>query len=304
MATRILLTGSNGLLGQKIVSQLLERKNLEFLATARNQNRHPQRGQFAFLSLDITDPIQIESALNDFEPEVVINTAAQTQVDFCEDNREECDLVNITAVEHLAKACQKHSVKLVHISTDFVFDGAAGPYREGAEPNPVNYYGQSKLLGEQALVGSGADYVILRTILLYGITSSMSRSNIVLWAKGALEQGKVIKAVNDQWRCPTLAEDLAYASIEAAIRPVSGLYHISGPDLYRIDALVREVAAFWQLDASLIGETDSLSLNQRAKRPGKTGFIIDKARQDLDYQPRNLHAGLTLLSQQMEALAL
>ncbi len=304
MATRILLTGSNGLLGQKIVSQLLERKSLEFLATARNQNRHPQRGQFAFLSLDITDPEQIASAFKEFEPQVVINTAAQTQVDFCEDNQEECDLVNISAVKYLAEACKEYGVKLVHISTDFVFDGANGPYREGDVPNPVNYYGRSKLLGEQALVESGADYVILRTILLYGITPAMSRSNIVLWAKGALEQGKSIKAVNDQWRCPTLAEDLAYASIEAAIRPVNGIYHISGPDLYRIDEIVKEVATFWQLDADLIGETDSPSLNQRAKRPAKTGFVIDKARQDLDYHPKDLRTGLALLSQQMEALAL
>lgn len=304
MPIRILLTGSNGLLGHKIIPLLLENPEIEFLATARGENRHPQAGSFAYQPLDLTDTEAVGNVLAEFQPEVIINTAAHTQVDFCEDNQEECDAINVVAVRELANACAELGIRLVHISTDFVFDGADGPYREGDEPNPPNYYGLSKLKGEEAIIESGADYAILRTILLYGIAPAMSRSNIVLWAKKTLAAGKNVNAVNDQWRTPTLVEDLAIASVEAALRSVKGIYHIGGPEMMRIDDIVRRVARFWNLDENLISEIDSTSLNQRAKRPAKTGFVIDKAVADLDYQPRSFEEGLALVDEQMKTLAL
>jgi dTDP-4-dehydrorhamnose reductase len=302
MHPRILLTGSNGLLGQKIVPLLLSRSDVTFLATARGDNRHPLQATLAFQSLDLTDPAAVSAAFASFRPTVVINTAAQTQVDYCETHREACDAVNVYAVDHLAQCCAQHGARLVHISTDFVFDGRSGPYREADMPQPVNYYGQSKLRGEQAIEASGAPYAILRTILLYGVTPAMSRSNIVLWAKKTLEAGQPIKAVNDQWRCPTLAEDLAEATVQAALRGAEGLFHIGGPDLLRIDELLRRIADFWQLDTSLISEIDSASLSQKAQRPGRTGLVIDKARAELGYQPHDLAAGLALVDQQLQAL--
>ena len=299
---RILLTGSNGLLGQKIVPLLLKHPEVDFLATARGANRHPLADRFAYASLDLTDEAALEQRMADFQPEVVINTAAQTQVDHCEDHREACDRVNIVAVEALARACQAAHAKLVHISTDFVFDGADGPYRETDAPNPVNYYGLSKHKGEQAIQASGCRYAILRTILLYGVAADMSRSNIVLWARRTLSAGHPVKAVNDQWRTPTLVEDLAQATVAAALRPAEGIYHIGGPELMRIDDIIRQVAAFWQLDASLISEIDSPSLNQKAKRPPRTGLVIDRARQDLDYQPRSFEEGLALVDEQLKVM--
>ena len=126
------------------------------------------------------------------------------------------------AVEKLCQLCLQYQSKLVHVSTDFVFDGSAGPYKETDVPNPVNYYGMSKLKAEQLIQKSGVNFAILRTMLLYGITPAMSRSNIVLWVKDSLEKNKPIKVVNDQVRCPTFAEDLASACISAVMKDAKG----------------------------------------------------------------------------------
>lgn len=301
--TRILLTGSNGLLGQKIVSKLANRSDVKLIATSRGANRHPQTSGYEYHSLDLLDKAAIGEALRSHKPEVVIHTAAMTQVDACEEDRETCDSLNIGVVENLSEFCKVLGCHMVHISTDFIFDGAEGPYAEDALPNPVNYYGQSKLKAEEAIIGSGVSHAILRTILLYGITPAMSRSNIVLWVRKSLEAGKGIQVVSDQMRSPTLVEDLADASIEAALRRANGIYHISGPEAMRVIDIAYRVADFWGLDRALISETDSASLAQRAKRPPITGFIIDKARQDLDYRPHTLEEGLAVLDQQMKELA-
>ncbi|MEL6133485.1 MAG: SDR family oxidoreductase [Bacteroidota bacterium] len=302
MSSHILLTGSNGLLGQKIVQLLADRSHVELLAVGRGLNRHPLREGYTYLSVDLTDPQAVVDLFDRFKPTVVIHTAAMTQVDACEDDRALCDAVNIDATAHLAQLCKKYGSHMVHISTDFIFDGAAGPYTENDAPNPVNYYGLSKLKAEEKVQQAGISHTILRTILLYGITPGMSRSNIVLWVKASLEAGKEIKVVNDQFRSPTLAEDLATASVTAAMKQAQGIYHISGPDMMSVVDIARTVGKVYGLDTSLISETDSASLGQKAKRPPKTGFIILKAQTELDYKPHTLEQGLTVLKRQMEHL--
>ncbi|MCI4668978.1 MAG: SDR family oxidoreductase [Bacteroidia bacterium] len=302
--THILLTGSNGLLGQKIVNKLVERPDVQLTATSRGANRHPILNGYTYHSLDLLDQEAVAHALESFAPDVVIHTAAMTQVDACEDEKETCDAINVGVVEQLAELSAQREFHLVHISTDFIFDGAAGPYSEEAETNPLNYYGHSKLKAENAILESGASAAILRTILLYGITPAMSRSNIVLWVKKSLEAQKPIRVVHDQERSPTLVEDLADASIEAAVRKAKGIYHISGPEAMRVVDIAYRVAEFWKLDKSLISEIDSASLGQKAKRPPITGFIIDKARRELDYKPKKLEEGLAVLDSQLKALSI
>lgn len=302
MQRRILLTGSNGLLGQKITHILIDRTNTSLLATSRGVNRHPIREGYTYADADICDHQAIANIFEKFKPTDVIHTAAVTQVDRCETEHEMCDKINVEAVANLAKLCKEYETHLVHISTDFVFDGEAGPYKEGDAAKPLSYYGGSKLRAEEEVIKSGAKYAILRTQLLYGITPAMSRSNIVLWVKDSLEKGKNIKVVNDQVRCPTLVEDLAVAAIAAAMKGASGIYHISGAEMMPVLEIAKRVAEFWKLDASLIAETDSLSLNQAAKRPPVTGFILTKAQLDLDYKPHSLEQGLALVDRQMREI--
>jgi dTDP-4-dehydrorhamnose reductase len=192
---------------------------------------------------------------------------------------------------------------LVHLSTDFIFDGEAGPYEESAEPHPLSYYGETKVEAEELIKNSHCRWSIIRTILVYGIVKDMSRSNIVLWAKNALEKAAPLNVVNDQWRMPTLAEDLAWACLAAVEKEVTGIYHISGKDMMSVSELVGRVADYFNLDKSLMTEVSSSTLNQSAARPKRTGFILDKAIRDLNYQPHSFEEGIAILEQQIAAVS-
>jgi len=295
---RILVTGSNGLLGQKLTELLRTAPGVYLIATARGKSVLPiTTGEFHLL--DISDKADVDTVVSATRPDVIINTAAMTQVDQCETEREACWKANVTSVENLIQTCQKNNVHLVHVSTDFVFDGSHGPLDETEKPNPVNYYGESKLAAEQLLQQSSIYWSILRTVLVYGITQDMSRSNIVLWVKNSLEQGKTIQVVNDQWRTPTLAEDLAMGCYLAATKKASGIFHISGKDFLTPYEIAIQTAAFFKLDKSLIKPTDSAQFKQPAMRPPKTGFIIEKARKELGYEPHSFQEGLQVLAQQI-----
>ena len=233
------------------------------------------------------------------KPDVIIHTAAMTQVDQCETDRDLCWQVNVTGVEHIIAACAENHSHLIHVSTDFIFDGSHGPLDETAVPRPVNYYGESKLAGEQAVQKSKIHWAILRTVLVYGVTPDMSRSNIVLWVKKSLEDGKTIQVVNDQWRTPTLAEDLAQGCYRAAIKKATGIYHISGEEMMTPYDIAMATAEFFKLNKSLIKPATSATFRQPAMRPPKTGFIIEKARRELGYQPHSFQAGLALLATQL-----
>lgn len=295
---KILVTGANGLLGQKLVSLLQEKEDIELIATARGKSVQTiTRG--TFYMLDVTDKNQVDTLISATKPDVIIHTAAMTQVDDCETKRDACVLNNVTAVEHLIEACSKNGVHLVHVSTDFIFDGTHGPLDETAEPNPVNFYGESKLAAERLIQASNISWSILRTVLVYGVTDDMSRSNIVLWVKKSLEDRKTISVVNDQWRTPTLAEDLAQGCYLTAIKKAIGVFNISGKDFMTPFDIATQTATFFGLDPSLIQPTDSTKFRQPARRPMKTGFIIDKAKKELGYEPHSFLEGLEILSKQL-----
>jgi dTDP-4-dehydrorhamnose reductase len=297
---KILVTGSNGLLGQKLVHKLSQDSEVELIATARGENRLKKASGYRYQSLDIINNEEVADTLAAIKPDVVINTAAMTNVDACESDKEGCDKLNVDAVQYIVNACEKNDIHLVHLSTDFIFDGEDGPYAEDAEPNPLSYYGESKLKAEKIVQGSNVKAAILRTVLVYGIAEDMSRSNIVLWAKGALEKGKEITVVDDQFRSPTLAEDLADGCILAAKQKATGVYNISGKDQMSVIELVRAVADHWNLDKSIIVPISSTTLNQAAKRPPVTGFILDKAINELGYKPHSFKEGLAIVEEQME----
>jgi dTDP-4-dehydrorhamnose reductase len=222
-----------------------------------------------------------------------------TQVDQCELDREACWKNNVTSVENLVAVCARNNVHLVHVSTDFIFDGKQELLDENATPGPVNFYGESKLAAENLIIKSKISWCIVRTVLVYGVTRDMSRSNIVLWVKNSLEQKKNIQVVNDQWRTPTLAEDLAAGCHLAAIKKAQGIYHISGKDYMSVYEIALRTADFFHLDKSLMKDTDSAKFIQPAKRPMKTGFIIDKAKKILGYEPHSFVEGLKIVASQL-----
>ena len=297
---KVLITGSNGLLGQKLVDLYKSNSSVELIATARGADRYPDKSGYTYASLDITQKNEVDEVIDRYKPEVVINTAAMTNVDACESEKEACDALNIHAVEYLVEACNRNQTHLVHVSTDFIFDGTHGPLSEEERPNPLSYYGWSKMRAEEIVQSSAKSWAIARTVLVYGIVSDMSRSNIVLWAKGALESGKSINVVSDQFRTPTLAEDLAQGCALIAAQKASGIFNISGKNFMSVYDLVVQVADFWNLDKSLLHLSSSEGIKQPAKRPPITGFRLDKAMSVLGYNPKSFQEGLKLLDEQLK----
>lgn len=296
---KTLITGANGLLGQKLVSLLKSRGSLKIIATDIGPNLNPDT-TIPYHEMDITSIEMIHQVFKETSPDIVINTAAMTNVDQCEMNKEACWKLNTTAVSYLVKACEKKDTFLLHLSTDFIFDGSKGPYKEEDQPNPLNYYAESKLASEKTLEKSDIRFAIARTQLVYGIVPNLSRDNIILWVKKNLEEGKVIKVVNDQWRTPTLVEDLAKGCVSIAEKEAKGIFHISGKDMLTPYDMAVATASFFSLDTSLIEEVDGSIFTQEAKRPPRTGFILDKARKELEYEPVSFNKGLSILKSQLK----
>lgn len=297
---KVLVTGSNGLLGQKLTDYYRTRSDVQLIATARGEDRYAEQDGYTYHGLDITNPHQVETAITVHQPDVVINTAAMTNVDACESDHAGCDLLNVEAVRYLVNACNRSGAHFIHLSTDFIFDGTHGPLGESETPNPLSYYGNSKLKAERIVMDHCHSWAILRTVLVYGVVNDMSRSNIVLWAKGNLEQGKSINVVSDQFRTPTLAEDLAQGCVLAADKKAHGVYHISGKDYMSVFDLVYRVATFFKLDKGLLNMSSSEGIRQPAKRPPITGFMIGKAEEELGYRPRSFEEGLAIVRKQLE----
>ncbi|RLD63961.1 MAG: NAD(P)-dependent oxidoreductase [Bacteroidetes bacterium] len=294
----ILVTGSNGLLGQKLVEQLLQTPNIRLIATSKNHNRLVDSENTTFELLDITNKTELDYIIKRYKPDTIINAAAITNVDFCEDNKTESWQVNVEALNYLSQISNELNIHLIHISSDFIFDGLTGNYSEDDAPNPVSYYGLTKLEGEKIVQSNVNKWTIIRTVLVYGLTKNRSRSNIVLWVKKSLENNTPINVVDDQFRTPTLVEDLAQACVYAAIKEKEGIYHVSGKDFMSIYEIAIATADFFGLDKSLISKISSIDLNQKAKRPPRTGFNINKAITELDYQPHSFIEGLQIIKDQ------
>ena len=289
---KVLVTGANGLLGQELITLLLQRKH-EVIATSKGPGRLQSSvaNKLTYQDLDITDGLAVQKVITEFKPDAIIHAAAMTQVDECELNKIDCYNTNVTATRFLIEAAKEVNAKLLYVSTDFIFDGSAGPYREEDEPKPLNYYGSTKLSAETEVTESGLHWAIARTVLVIG-NAVGTRSNIISWVKDKLSKGERIKVVNDQFRTPTFTEDLAKGIVLILEKNASGIYHISGKDLLTPYDIALKTAAHFRLDNSLIEKADVTSFSQPAIRPPRTGFHIDKARRDLGYEPLSFDEGL------------
>lgn len=293
---RILITGSNGLLGQKIVKICLKR-GTEFLATSNGKNRNQDCPKNRYVELDITNQSQIQEVFTSYKPTHIIHTAALTNVDYCELNPDECQEVNVNATRKLWEEAQKINAHFELLSTDFIFDGLKGNYKETDEPSAVSIYGQSKVDAEKILINSeNKNWSIARTIIVYGTANNLSRTNIVLWSIEALTKGDPMKIINDQFRMPTWADDLAWGCLEICRRNKTGIYHLCGPELMAVNEIVFRIAKHLGKSTENVEIISSSTLNQPAKRPPRTGFDLTKSRTELDYNPKTIEETITILT--------
>ncbi len=292
----MLITGSNGLLGQKLVALLSQNSDIQLMATSKGKNRIPFTNGYEYIEMDITNPEQVAEVIENSRPDAIIHTAAMTNADQCENEKDLCWTLNVKATEYLVKSAEKHQIFFCYLSTDFVFDGLSGPYSEEDLPNPLSFYGWSKYAGEAVVKRSKCPWSIIRTVLVYGITHDMSRSNIILWVKKSLEAKQNIKVVIDQFRTPTLAEDLARGCYLVVSKKAEGIFHISGKDFLTPYEMAIKTADFFGLDKTLITPVNADTFTQAAKRPPRTGFILDKAISVLGYNPVSFDEGIKILA--------
>ena len=278
---KIVVTGSNGLLGQTLVNLLMKQpNNYSVYGFSRGENRSG-RDDFSYHRVDITNFDMVNHLMRTIQPDVVVNTAAMTNVDSCEEQKEACLQINVEAVKNLTNICSEIHAHLIQISTDFIFDGEKGYYKETDLPNPISFYGKSKLKSEQIIINAEISYSILRTILVYGKVNNLSRNNIVLWVKEMLEMKKKITIVNDQYRMPTYVEDLALACKLSIDQNAKGIFNISSNQLLSIFEIALQIAEVFGLQKEFIVPISTETLNQKAPRPPKTGFNLSKTNKEL-----------------------
>ncbi len=296
---KIMITGGNGLLGYSLINLVLTKPGVSLVVTGRGKYRAESKNHFQYYDMDITDKTATKKILLQEKPDVIINTAAMSQADDCELNPTVCDQINVEAVETLCNLAGEVDAFFIQLSTDFIFDGSSGPYLELDTPNPLSHYGRSKLASEKIVSSYVRGWAIVRTVLVYGFAPGLGRTNLVLWVKASLEKKQSIKVVNDQWRTPTWVGDLAEGCWLVASKKASGTWHISGEEMLSPYEMALITAQKFDLDKTLIQPVDASIFSQPAIRPPKTGFIIDKAKKQLGYQPHTFSAGLDLLAKQL-----
>lgn len=293
---KILLIGSNGMLGQRTAELFLNKGNTELICASYEQQSVLEN--INYFNVDLTNQTEVTALLEKISPDVIVNTAAYTAVDKAETEKELCDKVNVDAVRYLANFAKKKDIHLINISTDYVFDGADGPYTEDAYVNPVGYYGLSKLKGEQEIEKSGCRYTIIRTNVLYG-PAKHGRMDFVKWVVSSLRDKKEIKIVTDQINNPTYIDDLVKLIDTAIEKRTIGIFNSGGTEfLSRYDFTMR-IAEFFNLNKNLIKPVLTAEFNQPAKRPLKSGLILDKTKSILGYKPGSIEDTFRLMKEEL-----
>ena len=286
---KIMILGANGFIGRRILKRLSPKHQV--MACSLHQDIMPEEN-YRFETIDILDYPALTALLNDFHPDVIINGSAYSAVDYCEQNQEEAYAMNVTVVKHLAEYSQVNSCRLIHLSTDFVFDGTSSKaYTETDIPNPVNYYGKTKQWSEEVIEQRCNNYAIVRVEVVYGKPLPQQHGNIVHLVKNRLENRQSIRVVSDQFRSPTWVEDIANAIEKLLSNQYQGIYHICGGETLSVADFAFRVAQYFHLDSSLIEAVTTEEVKEATPRPVSTPMSVEKALKEFDYQPSTLEEG-------------
>ena len=279
---KILITGANGLVGQAVCS-LLQKKNIKFVGSVKNISE--SSFSFDVTEMNISCKHSCEHALNKLSPDIIVNTAAFTNVDLCEINKEECWMVNVIGVENLVLYCKSKNIHLVHISSDFVFDGLNGNYLENDVCSPINYYGKTKLCSENIIKENISNYTIIRTSMIYDYNNL--EKGFLGWIAKKVNKNQIINIVDDQFRTATNVHDLVMSIFVIINRRKTGVYHISSDDRLSIYDIVCKFVKKNGFDVRLVNKISSEELKVHARRPKDSSLNCQYAIKNLNYKSSN-----------------
>lgn len=296
MMSNVFITGANGLLGQHLVEFFSQVHKV--LASDLGPDPSFLFSHVRYEPVDILDKEKLSSLTTSFKPDLIINAAAYSDVDGCEIDKQKAWGVNVKAIESLIEICKKEKTKLIHISSDYVFDGRDGPYSEDDRPNPISYYGQTKLEGELKIKAGGIGFLIIRTNVLYGVALGVN-PNFFTWVFNKLKNDERIKVVTDQFNNPTLVDDLARAILELTSQKFSGIINIAGSEYLSRYDFAQKIAEEFELDRDKIEPINTQDLKQKAPRPLKGGLRIDLAKKTLKTDLSGMNEGLKQVRKEM-----
>lgn len=293
---RIIIAGGNGMLGQRLIEFYNKLNDVELISTSVEEKS--VFDDVDYVQADISNRNGIKKVVYDFCPDFIINAAAYTNVDKSESERELAWKINVKGVEYLSETARVLDSHLIHISTDYIFDGRSGPYTENDTPNPLGYYARTKLASENTLKISGCKNTILRTNVLYG-TAKYSRPDFVKWVVESLRANKEIRIVDDQINNPTFIDDLVQGINKIVELRREGIYNIGGNEFLNRYEFTLMIAEYFKLDKNLVKKIKTEELNQPARRPLKSGLITIKAQSELGYKPHTILQSLELMKTEL-----
>lgn len=294
---KICITGGNGLLGSKIIAAA--RKKYRVLSIDLQEKPLYVTNNLDYVSADIMNRDRMYKIISDCSPDCVIHTAALTNVDECEKEKNRAWDINVTGTYNIVKVCRSLNCKLIHLSTDYVFDGKSGPYSETNATNPISVYGRTKLESERIVKKELKDYIIARTMVLYGYFPGV-RQNFATWLIQKLSSGQQIKIVTDQYGTPTLADDIAIALLLMFKKNVRGIFNAAGSESGSRYKFAEAVIDVFNLDRSLLSPITTRELFQDALRPLNSGLKIDKITSETGAVFSSFRKGLMQIKEQMK----
>ena len=288
---KVFITGANGFLGQHL-SIYMHNNKYEVYAVSRGENKIPD-AKISYFNLELTNKELVIAMITTIRPDVIIHTAAMSKPDECHLNRETCLLNNVTVTEYLLEAAKQVSARFIYISTDFVF-GEGGPHSELSVPDPLNFYGESKLMAENLVKNSGLHQNIVRPVFIYGALWEGLRPSFIHWVKKKLESKQSIKVVIDQHRTPTFVLDICKGIDLLIQNNTHESFHFAGSEMITPYEMAITVARVANLDSSLIEPVTAEVFPEMVRRAKKSGLLIEKAINLLGYLPHNFEDGVKL----------
>ncbi len=294
----ILLTGASGLLGRKILEKLVKRED-KIIALYNRNPIHMNSNNVVFIQMDISNTVRLEDLIMKTRPEVIIHTAALTNVDQCEVDRKKAWRVNIDATRSIVRAAKVAKSYVVYVSTDYVFDGEKGLYNENDLPNPINYYGLTKLISEELVRSSDLLYTIIRPSAIYGIGGS--KKSFAEYVIEKLSKGEDVYAVVDQYVSPTLNTLLASAILEIIDMKPMGTLHVAGERMNRYEFAIK-IAETFNLPKEKIHKASMKDMRHwKARRPRDSSLDISKAKKLLKTDFYSTEKALQILSKELQS---